>query len=128
DVAEFQLHGGKAVIAAALSTLGRLEGLRHAEAGEFTRRALANGQLDLTAVEGLADLIGADTDAQRRQALAQLSGLLGRRAETWRQRIVSAQALLEAALDFSDEGDVPPDTRAAALDIARELVAEIRAA
>ena len=84
DIAELQLHGGRAVIAAVLGALGRIEGLRPAEAGEFTRRAFENGRLDLTAVEGLADLIGAETEAQRRQAYAQLKGLLGDRAETWR--------------------------------------------
>ena len=72
DIAELQLHGGRAVIAAVLGALGRIEGLRPAEAGEFTRRAFENGRLDLTAVEGLADLIGAETEAQRRQAYRQL--------------------------------------------------------
>jgi tRNA modification GTPase len=80
DVAELQLHGGPAVIAAVLRVLGRIEGLRLAEPGEFTRRAFEAGQLDLTAVEGLADLIGAETEAQRRQAFRQLKGLLGARA------------------------------------------------
>ena len=85
DIAELQLHGGRAVIAAVLDALGRIEGLRPAEAGEFTRRAFENGRLDLTAVEGLADLIGAETEAQRRQAFRQMKGLLGDRAETWRR-------------------------------------------
>src|ERR1043165_7059648 len=80
DVAELQLHGGRAVIATVLGALGRIEGLRPAEAGEFTRRAFENGRLDLTAVEGLADLIGAETEAQRRQAYRQLKGLVGDRA------------------------------------------------
>src|SRR6266849_10413085 len=77
DTAEFQLHGGYAVIAAVLSALGAVEGLRPAGPGEFTRRAFENGKLDLTRVEGLADLIGAETEAQRRQAFQQLKGLLG---------------------------------------------------
>src|SRR6185369_5164962 len=109
DMAELQLHGGRAVIAAALGALGCIEGLRPAEAGEFTRRAFENGRLDLTAVEGLADLIGAETEAQRRQAYRQLKGLLGKRAETWRERMIEALALVEARIDFSDEADVPED-------------------
>jgi tRNA modification GTPase len=109
DIAELQLHGGRAVIAAVLAALGRIEGLRPAEPGEFTRRAFENGKLDLTAVEGLADLIGAETEAQRRQAYRQLKGLLGQRAETWRGRLIEALALVDARIDFSDEGDVPED-------------------
>src|SRR5579885_2709847 len=103
DVAELQLHGGRAVIAAVLTALGKLEGLRPAEAGEFTRRAFENGKLDLTAVEGLADLVMAETQAQRRQALRQLQGVLGKRAEVWREKLVGALALIEARIDFSDE-------------------------
>jgi tRNA modification GTPase len=125
DVVEFQVHGGRAVIAGVLAALARLDGFRPAEAGEFTRRAFANGHIDLTGVEALADLIGAETDAQRRQAVHQLKGLLGARAETWRQRAIEALALVEAGLDFSDESDVPDDTIAPALKIAAELSAEI---
>ena len=128
DVAELQLHGGRAVIAATLSALARLPGLRPAEAGEFTRRAFQNGKLDLTAVEGLADLVLAETEGQRRQALRQLQGVLGNRAEGWRQRLIQALALTEAGIDFSDEGDVPQDLLASALAIARELEVEIAAA
>ena len=109
DVAELQLHGGRAVIAATLAALGRIPGLRMAEPGEFTRRAFEHGQLDLTQVEALADLIGADTEAQRRQALQQMRGLLGDRAEAWRTRAIEALAQVEAAIDFADEGDVPKD-------------------
>ena len=87
DVAELQLHGGRAVVAAVLAALGRIPGLRMAEPGEFTRRAFEHGQLDLTQVEALADLIGAETEAQRRQALQQMRGLLGDRAEDWRTRV-----------------------------------------
>ena len=125
DVAELQLHGGRAVIAAVLNALGEIEGLRPAEPGEFTRRAFENGRLDLTAVEGLADLIYAETEAQRRQAYRQLKGLLGERAETWRQRLVEALALVEARIDFSDEADVPEDLLGPALAIARGLRDEI---
>jgi tRNA modification GTPase len=125
DMAELQLHGGRAVIAAALGALGRIDGLRPAEAGEFTRRAFENGRLDLTAVEGLADLIGAETEAQRRQAYRQLKGLLGKRAETWRARMIEALALVEARIDFSDEADVPEDLIGPALKIVRGLRDEI---
>ena len=128
DTAELQLHGGRAVIAAVLAALSRIEGLRPAEAGEFTRRAFENGQLDLTAVEGLADLIGAETEAQRRQAYRQLKGLLGDRAETWRQRLTEALALVEARIDFADEADVPEDLVGPALEIVRGLRTEIAAA
>ena len=128
DVAELQLHGGRAVIAAVLAALGRIEGLRPAEAGEFTRRAFENGKLDLTAVEGLADLVMAETQGQRRQAFRQMKGLLGGRAETWRQRLIQALALVEARIDFSDEADVPDNLLAPALIIARELETEIATA
>ena len=128
DMAELQLHGGRAVVAAVFGVLGRIEGLRPAEAGEFTRRAFENGRLDLTAVEGLADLIGAETEAQRRQAYRQLKGLLGDRAESWRARLIQALALVEAQIDFSDEADVPEDLMGPALKIAAELRDEIAAA
>jgi tRNA modification GTPase len=128
DVAELQLHGGRAVIAAVLDALARIEGLRPAEAGEFTRRAFENGKLDLTAVEGLADLVAAETQGQRRQAFRQMKGLLGNRADTWRQRLIQALALVEARIDFSDEADVPENLLAPALAIARELADEIAGA
>lgn len=127
DVAELQLHGGRAVIAAVLAALGRLEGLRMAEPGEFTRRAFENGRLDLTAVEGLADLIAAETEAQRRQAFRQLKGVLADRAEDWRKRLIAALALIEARIDFADEGDVPEDLVRPALDVVRGLQGEIAA-
>ena len=107
DMAELQLHGGHAVIAAVLDALSAIEGCRLAEPGEFTRHAFTNGRLDLTEVEGLADLIAAETPAQRRQAYRQLKGLIGDRAEAWRKQIIEALALVEARIDFSDEADVP---------------------
>ena len=91
------------------------EDVRAAEPGEFTRRAFENGKLDLTEAEGLDDLIHADTDRQRRQALRQLKGLLGDRARDWRAGIIEASALIEAGIDFSDEGDVPAELIAPAL-------------
>jgi len=109
DQVELHIHGGLATRAAVLKALGSLPDCRPAEAGEFTRRAFLNGRMDLSRVEGLADLIEAETEAQRRQALSQLEGRLGQAAENWREEILQALALLEASLDFSDEGDVPED-------------------
>ena len=128
DVAELQLHGGQAVIAAVLKALGAVAGCRLAEPGEFTRRAFENGKLDLTAVEALGDLIFAETSAQCRQAFRQLKGLIGDRAEAWRGRLIEALALVEARIDFSDEADVPEDLIAPAAAIARSLRDEIAAA
>ncbi|WP_062762103.1 tRNA uridine-5-carboxymethylaminomethyl(34) synthesis GTPase MnmE [Falsirhodobacter sp. alg1] len=107
-VAELHIHGSPATISAVLRALSTRNGLRLAEAGEFTRRALDNGCLDLAQVEGLADLIDADTEAQRRQALRVLSGAIGKRAERWRGDLIRAAALIEATIDFADE-DVPID-------------------
>jgi tRNA modification GTPase len=125
DVAELQVHGSRAVLAAILDELRKFEGMRAAEAGEFTRRAFENGKLDLTEAEGLDDLIHADTEAQRRQALRQFKGLLGERAEGWRQRIIEASALVEAGIDFSDEGDVPDELIAPARAKIEQLRGEI---
>ncbi|HEX5846044.1 MAG TPA: tRNA uridine-5-carboxymethylaminomethyl(34) synthesis GTPase MnmE, partial [Rhodoplanes sp.] len=108
--------------------LGRIAHCRPAAPGEFTRRAFANGKLDLTRVEGLADLIAADTEAQRRQAFRQLRGWLGDRAEAWRTGLIGALALVEARIDFADEGDVPDDLISPALAAARTLRDEIAAA
>jgi tRNA modification GTPase len=127
DVAELQLHGGQAVIAGVLDALGRLDGCRLADPGEFTRRAFENGKLDLTEVEGLADLIAAETAAQRRQAYRQLKGLIGDRAEAWRRRLIEALALVEARIDFSDEADVPENLVEPALQAAQHLRDEIAA-
>jgi tRNA modification GTPase len=128
DIAELQLHGGHAVIAAVLDALGAFDGCRLAEAGEFTRRAFENGRLDLTAVEGLADLIAAETPAQRRLAFRQLKGLIGDRADAWRRRLIEALALVEARIDFSDEADVPEELVRPALHAAQQLRDEIAAA
>src|SRR5690554_1873156 len=107
-VVELQVHGSIAVVGALLRVLSEMPGLRGAEAGEFTRRALENGRLDLAQVEGLADLIDAETEAQRKQALRVLSGDLGQLAEGWRRDLIRAAALLEATIDFADE-EVPVD-------------------
>lgn len=109
DVLEFQVHGGRAVVQAVLEALSSIEGVRAAEPGEFTRRAFENGKLDLASVEGLADLISADTQFQRRQALRQFGGSAGLVVSEWRRRLVSARALIEAHLDFPDEGEIPVD-------------------
>ena len=106
DVAELQLHGGRAVVRAALDALAKIDGCRLAEPGEFARRAFLNGKLDLAEVEGLADLVEAETEAQRRQALAQAGGSLSRLYEDWRARLIEIAGLTEAAIDFADEGDV----------------------
>jgi tRNA modification GTPase len=105
DLAELHLHGSAAVIRATFDSLSK-RGLRAARAGEFSRRAFGNGKLDLTQLEGLADLVSAETDAQRRQALAQAGGGLRKRAELWREELIRLRAEIEARLDFSDEGDV----------------------
>src|SRR5436309_8164721 len=125
DVAELHVHGGRAVVASLFASLSALENVRAAEPGEFTRRAFENGKLDLTEAEGLDDLIRADTDRQRRQALRQLQGLLGDRARSWRQQIIEASALIEAGIDFSDESDVPTELIAPALAKIKALHAEI---
>ncbi len=114
--AELHVHGAMATVRAVLSALAAQPGLRLAEAGEFTRRALENGRLDLAQVEGLADLIESETEAQRRQALKVLSGAIGACAEAWRRDLIRAAALLEATIDFSDE-DVPVDVMPEVLEL-----------
>ena len=126
DVAEFHVHGSRAVIAALLDLLGRREALRLAEPGEFTRRAFENGKLDLTEAEAVADLIAAETAAQRRQALRQLDGALGALYEDWRARLMRALARLEAEIDFPEEG-LPPDISAGIRGDVASLGAEIEA-
>jgi tRNA modification GTPase len=125
QAAELHLHGSVAVVQAVLRVLGRIDGLRLAEAGEFTRRALENGCLDLAQVEGLADLIDAETEAQRRQALRVLSGAIGQRAEGWRARLVRAAALIEATIDFADE-DVPVDVTPEVLALVDAVLHDLR--
>ncbi len=109
DLAELHLHGGRAVVAAVLASLGGIPGCRMAEAGEFTRRAFENGRIDLTEAEGLAGLLAAETELQRRSALALAEGGMGRLVASWEVTILRESARLEALLDFSDEGDVTDD-------------------
>jgi tRNA modification GTPase len=125
DMAELHLHGGRAVLAGVVAALAALPGLRLAEPGEFTRRAFDAGKLDLAEVEGIGDLIAAETEAQRRQALRQLAGELGRLTESWRARLLRALAHAEAEIDFPDE-DVPGGLIAALGPVLRDLAAEIR--
>lgn len=122
--AEFQVHGSSAVIAAVMNSLSVIRDVRLSEPGEFTRRALENGRLDLAQVEGLADLIDAETEAQRRQALRVLSGDLGRRAESWRKKLIRAAALLEATIDFADE-EVPVDVSPEVLTLVTSVISDL---
>ena len=126
DMAEFHVHGGSAVLAVLTDALAGVPGLRPAEPGEFTRRAFEAGRLDLTEAEGIADLVAAETEAQRRQALAQMEGGLHRLYDGWCKRLMALRANVEAAIDFSDQelGDDP--MRAAAPGLAA-LEAEIAA-
>lgn len=107
DAAEFHVHGGRAIVEALLRLLGSYEGLRHAESGEFTRRAFLNGKMDLVQAEALGDLIQAETEAQRRMAMRASEGHVSRLYEGWRRRLLAVQAAIVADLDFSDESDVP---------------------
>lgn len=125
DSAELQLHGSTAVVSAVLRALSQIDGLRLAEPGEFTRRALENGCLDLTQVEGLADLIDAETESQRKQAQRVLSGALGQRVEGWRRDLLRAAALIEATIDFADE-DVPVDVTPEVSGLVSGLLASLR--
>ncbi len=106
DVAEFHIHGGRAVLQALLVAFSSFDGCRPAEAGEFSLRAFENGKIDLTAAEGIADLVDAETEAQRRQAQRQAGGELARKYDAWRDQIIESQALIESDIDFSDEADV----------------------
>ncbi|MCC8933220.1 tRNA uridine-5-carboxymethylaminomethyl(34) synthesis GTPase MnmE [Rhizobium sp. 'Codium 1'] len=107
DCAELHLHGGKAVVHAVLQSLAGFDNARLAEAGEFSRRAFENGKMDLVEVEGLADLLAAETEMQRRLASEQAGGNLSAMYDTWREKLIFARSMLEAELDFSDEGDIP---------------------
>lgn len=126
DLAELHLHGGRAVVAAVERVLERQPGLRRAEPGEFTRRAFANGVIDLAEAEGLSDLLVAETEGQRRNAMAVADGALSRAVRKWRAELVEAAAAIEARIDFADEDDVPEDDGSAKATIAR-LKAEIAA-
>lgn len=125
DVVELHLHGSVAVVSAVLRVLGSFSGLRLAEPGEFTRLALENGKMNLTQVEGLADLIDAETEAQRRQATRVLSGALGKLADSWRAQLIRAAALLEATIDFADE-DVPEDVTPEVRDLVSNVMADLK--
>jgi tRNA modification GTPase len=107
DVAEFHVHGGRAVAGKMLETIAGFDGVRHAEPGEFTRRAFLNGKLDLVETEALADLVNAETEAQRRFAVQNAEGAQSALYQGWRRRLIHARAMIEAEIDFSDEEDVP---------------------
>ncbi|MHA6324425.1 tRNA uridine-5-carboxymethylaminomethyl(34) synthesis GTPase MnmE [Roseivivax sp. CAU 1753] len=124
DIVELHLHGSIAIVRAVLDELGHMPGLRLAHPGEFTRRALENGRLDLAQVEALSDLIDAETEGQRQQALRVFSGALGQKVARWRQSLIRAASLLEAVIDFADE-EVPEDVSAEVIELLREVRADI---
>jgi len=126
DMAELHVHGGRAVLDGLFGVLAAFDGCAAAEPGEFTRRAFENGKLDLTAAEGIADLVEAETEAQRRQALKQMGGALTALHEDWRARLIAAGAHVEATIDFSDE-DLPDDLAAGAAATLETLLQEITA-
>jgi tRNA modification GTPase len=128
DTAELQVHGSPAVVRRLLRGISSLPGLRLAEAGEFTRRAFLNGRLDLTEVEGLGDLIGAETETQRQQAVARLAGGISDRVAAWRETLLDARAEVEARLDFSDEGDVSAELPHNVIQSVADLAGELREA
>ncbi len=119
DVVELHIHGGSAVIAAVIEGIGTIDGLRMAEAGEFTRRAFYNGKLDLTGIEAVADLVDAQTEGQRKQALVQMQGGLSDLLNDWRGQLIKILAYIEASIDFSDEEDV-------GLNVNKQMVVNIR--
>jgi tRNA modification GTPase len=128
DTAELQVHGSPAVVRTLLRSIAGLPGVRHAEAGEFTRRAFLNGKLDLTEVEGLGDLIEAETETQRQQATARLAGGVSEKVVAWREVLLDARAEIEARLDFSDEGDVGDELPAAVVAAVESLSTQLREA
>ena len=128
DSLEIHFHGGRAVQAALFNALTLIPGCRMADPGEFTWRAFANGKMDLTAVEGLSDLIEAETESQRRQALGQVEGRLLRHAEAWREKLIACLGFIESAIDFEDEADVPQEVRGAVQSLARDVLADLEAA
>ncbi|RAZ90043.1 tRNA uridine-5-carboxymethylaminomethyl(34) synthesis GTPase MnmE [Mesorhizobium hawassense] len=125
DVAEFQVHGSRAVAAKLLETITGFEGVRHAEPGEFTRRAFLNGRLDLVETEALADLVNAETEAQRRFALSNAEGAQSELYSGWRRRLIHARAMIEAEIDFADEDDVPGSVSEAVWSDVAAMIGEI---
>ncbi|MBZ9855729.1 tRNA uridine-5-carboxymethylaminomethyl(34) synthesis GTPase MnmE [Mesorhizobium sp. CA13] len=125
DVAEFQVHGGRAVVARLLETIAGFEGIRHAEAGEFTRRAFLNGKVDLVRTEALADLVNAETEAQRRFAVQNAEGVQAELYLSWRRRLTHARAMIEAQIDFADEDDIPGSVSDTVWSDVRTLIGEI---
>ncbi|PWK63413.1 tRNA uridine-5-carboxymethylaminomethyl(34) synthesis GTPase MnmE [Aminobacter sp. AP02] len=125
DCGEFQVHGGRAVVASLLAELGKLAGFRQADAGEFTKRAFLNGKMDLLEAEALADLINAETEAQRQFAVMNSSGAQSELYLGWRKRLIHARAMIEAEMDFADEADVPGSVSGEVWDDVRLLIEEI---
>jgi tRNA modification GTPase len=128
DVVELHLHGGRAVVTAVLRALSRVDGLREAAPGEFTRRAFENGRIDLAEAEGLADLLSAETESQRRNAMALAGGVLSRQVAGWQGRLLVLSAQIEAVIDFSDEGEVGEGLQPGWEAAAGDLVSEMKAA
>lgn len=125
DVAEFQVHGSRAVAAKMLETITQFDGVRHAEPGEFTRRAFLNGKLDLVETEALADLVNAETEAQRRFALRNAEGAQSELYSSWRRRLIHARAMIEAEIDFAEEEDVPGSVSEAVWSDVSAMIGEI---
>ncbi len=125
DVVEFHVHGGRAVVDAIFSVLSGLEGLRQAESGEFAYRAFENGKIDLTQAEGLADLIASESEAQRIQAQSAVNGKARTQLESWLEKLISMRTLIEAEIDFVDEGDIPDSVSEQVWTGVREMVREI---
>ncbi|MBZ9745823.1 tRNA uridine-5-carboxymethylaminomethyl(34) synthesis GTPase MnmE [Mesorhizobium sp. CO1-1-7] len=125
DVAEFHVHGGRAVVARMLETIAGFDGVRHAEPGEFTRRAFFNGKVDLVETEALADLVNAETEAQRRFAIQNAGGAQSALYLGWRRRLIHARAMIEAEIDFADEDDVPGSVSDTVWSDVRSMISEI---
>ncbi|MBZ9996487.1 tRNA uridine-5-carboxymethylaminomethyl(34) synthesis GTPase MnmE [Mesorhizobium sp. BH1-1-4] len=125
DVAEFHVHGGRAVVARMLETIAGFEGVRHAEPGEFTRRAFLNGKVDLVETEALADLVNVETEAQRRFAVQNAEGAQSALYLGWRRRLIHARAMIEAEIDFADEDDVPGSVSDTVWSDVRSMISEI---
>ncbi|WP_322417179.1 tRNA uridine-5-carboxymethylaminomethyl(34) synthesis GTPase MnmE [Mesorhizobium huakuii] len=125
DVAEFHVHGGRAVVARMLETISGFDGVRHAEPGEFTRRAFLNGKVDLVETEALADLVNAETEAQRRFAVKNAEGVQSELYLSWRRRLIHARAMIEAEIDFADEDDVPGSVSDTVWSDVRAMIGEI---